>query len=76
MSSEQNSNSVDTEAQTNMVEVAFTLFSKTEILIVDTLEHEFLSSGDNSMLHFTFRKAFNKTFLSSSGQGQGQVRVR
>ena len=38
-----------------MVEVTFTLLSKTEILIVDTVEHEFLSSGDKPMLLFTLR---------------------
>ena len=27
-----------------------TIFNKSEILVVDTLEHEFLSSGDDSML--------------------------
>ncbi len=34
----------------NMEEVVLTILNKTEILMVDTLEHEFLSSGDNSML--------------------------
>ena len=33
-----------------MEEVALTILNKTEILIVDTLEHKFLSSGDDSML--------------------------
>ena len=34
----------------NMEEVELTILNKTEILIVDTLEHEFRSSGDHSML--------------------------
>ena len=33
-----------------MEEVRLTILNKTEILIVDTLEHEFLSFGDDSML--------------------------
>ena len=33
-----------------MEEVELTILNKTEILIVDTLEHEFLSFGDDSML--------------------------
>ena len=40
-----------------MVEVTFTLLSKTEILLVDTVEHEFLSSGDKPMLLFSLRLA-------------------
>ena len=40
-----------------MVEVTFTLLGKTEILLVDTVEHEFLSSGDKPMLLFTLRLA-------------------
>ena len=33
-----------------MNEVALTLLNNSEILIVDTLEHEFLTSGDDSLL--------------------------
>ena len=33
-----------------MEEVELTILNKTELLIVDTLEHEFRSSGDDSML--------------------------
>ena len=33
-----------------MDEVLLTILNKTEVLMVDTLEHEFLSSGDDSML--------------------------
>ena len=33
-----------------MEEVELTILNKTEIIILDTLEHEFLSSGDDSML--------------------------
>ena len=49
--------SVHPKAPAKMVEVPFTLLSKTEILIVDTVEHEFMNSGDKPMLHFTFREA-------------------
>ena len=54
---------VHPKAPTNMVEVAFSLLNKTEILIVDTVEHEFLNSGDKPMLHFTFREALNKNLF-------------
>ena len=33
-----------------MEEVELTILNKTEIIILDTLEHEFLSSGDDSLL--------------------------
>ena len=33
-----------------MDEALFTILNKTKVLMVDTLEHEFLSSGDDSML--------------------------
>ena len=48
---------VQDESPTNVEEVLLTLFSKTEILVLDTVEHEFLSSGDQPMLLFTFRLA-------------------
>ena len=48
---------VQDESPTNVEEVLLTLLSKTEILVVDTFEHEFLSSGDQPMLLFTFRLA-------------------
>lgn len=43
---------------TNMKEVVLNILSKTEILIVDTVEHEFQSSGDiKPILLFTLRLA-------------------
>ena len=45
------------ESPTNVEEVLLTLSSKTEILVLDRVEHEFLSSGDQPMLLFTFRLA-------------------
>ena len=48
-------NTVD--SPTNMKEVVLNVLRKTEILIVDTVEHEFQSSGDKSMLLFTLRLA-------------------
>ena len=45
------------ESPTNVEEVLLTLLSETEILVLDTVEHEFLSSGDQPMLLFTFRLA-------------------
>ena len=47
-------------------EVTFTVLSKTEVLIVDSVEHDFLSFGDKPMMNFTFREAFKeKIFLFS-----------
>ena len=40
-----------------MKEVVVNVLNKTEVLIVDTVEHEFQSSGDNPMLLFTLRLA-------------------
>ena len=38
------------QISSNMDEALFTILNKTKVLMVDTLEHEFLSSGDHSML--------------------------
>ena len=47
-------------------EVTFTVLSKTEVLIVDSVEHDFLSFGDKPMMNFTFREAFKeKIFVFS-----------
>ena len=52
-----NEETITVDSLTNMKELVLNVLSKSEILIVDKVEHEFQSSGDNPMLLFTLRLA-------------------